>query len=66
VVGLGAVSRATKDSCVGTVPSYCSKGYPYSRVPTPLSANIFTSWSKPANVGGRFDRISLVMEMVPS
>jgi hypothetical protein len=34
VVGLGAVCRTTKDSCVGTVPSHCSKGYPCSRVPT--------------------------------
>jgi hypothetical protein len=26
--------HTTKDSCVGTVPLYDSKGYPCSRVPT--------------------------------
>jgi hypothetical protein len=34
VVGSGAVHHATRDSCAGTAPSYCSKGYPYFRVPT--------------------------------
>jgi hypothetical protein len=34
VVGLGAVHHATRDSHVGTTSSYCSKGYPYFRVPT--------------------------------
>jgi hypothetical protein len=33
VVGSGAVYHATRDSPAGTVPSYCSKGYPYFRVP---------------------------------
>jgi hypothetical protein len=34
VVGSGAVYHATRDSHAGTVPSYCSKGYPCFRVPT--------------------------------
>jgi hypothetical protein len=34
VVGSGTVYRATRDSRAGTVPSYCSKGYPCFRVPT--------------------------------
>jgi hypothetical protein len=34
VVGSGAVYHATRDSRAGTVPSYCSKGYPCFRVPT--------------------------------
>jgi hypothetical protein len=34
VVGSGVVPHATRDSHAGTVPSYCSKGYPCSRVPT--------------------------------
>jgi hypothetical protein len=34
LVGSGTVYRATRDSRVGTVPSYCSKGYPCFRVPT--------------------------------
>jgi hypothetical protein len=33
-VGSGTVYRATRDSRAGTVPSYCSKGYPCFRVPT--------------------------------
>jgi hypothetical protein len=32
--GSGAVYRASRDRRVGTAPSYYSKGYPYSRVPT--------------------------------
>jgi hypothetical protein len=31
-----AFYHASKDSRVGTVPLYGSKGYPYSRVPTGL------------------------------
>jgi hypothetical protein len=34
VVGSGAVCHATRDSHAGTVPSYCSKGYPWFRVLT--------------------------------
>jgi hypothetical protein len=34
VVGSGAVCHTTRDSRVGTVSSYCSKGYPCFRVPT--------------------------------
>jgi hypothetical protein len=34
VVGSGAVHRADRDCRRGTVPSYYSKGYPCSRVPT--------------------------------
>jgi hypothetical protein len=34
VVGSGAVCHATRDSRAGTVPSYCSKGYPCFRVLT--------------------------------
>jgi hypothetical protein len=34
VVGSDAVYHATRDSRVGTVPSHCSKEYPYFRVPT--------------------------------
>jgi hypothetical protein len=34
VMGSGTIYRATRDSHAGTVPSYCSKGYPYFRVPT--------------------------------
>jgi hypothetical protein len=34
VVGLGVVRHTTKDSHMDTAPSYCSNGYPYSRVPT--------------------------------
>jgi hypothetical protein len=34
VVGSGAVCHATRDSHVDSAPSYCSKGYPYSRVLT--------------------------------
>jgi hypothetical protein len=34
VVGSGVVYHAIRDSRVGTVPSHCSKGYPYFRVPT--------------------------------
>jgi hypothetical protein len=33
VVGLGTVYRATRDNRAGTMPSYCSKGYPCFRVP---------------------------------
>ena len=34
MMGSGAVYHATRDSRMGTVPSYCSKGYPCFRVPT--------------------------------
>jgi hypothetical protein len=34
VVGSGAVYHASRDRRAGTTPSYCSKGYPCSRVPT--------------------------------
>jgi hypothetical protein len=34
VVGSSVVYLATRDSRVGTVSSYCSKGYPYFGVPT--------------------------------
>jgi hypothetical protein len=34
VVWSGAACHATRDSRVGTTPSYCSRGYPYFRVPT--------------------------------
>jgi hypothetical protein len=34
VVGSGVVYHETRDSRVGTTSSYCSKGYPYSRVLT--------------------------------
>jgi hypothetical protein len=34
VVRSDAVYHATRDSCVDTVSSYCSKGYPCFRVPT--------------------------------
>jgi hypothetical protein len=34
VVGSGAAHHATRDSRAGTASSYCSKGYPYFRVPT--------------------------------
>jgi hypothetical protein len=34
VVGSGAIYHATKGSRMGTVPSYCSKGYPCFRVLT--------------------------------
>jgi hypothetical protein len=34
VVGSGVIYHATRDSRMGTVPSHCSKGYPYFRVPT--------------------------------
>jgi hypothetical protein len=34
VVGSGVDRHAARDSCAGTMPSYCSKGYPYFRVPT--------------------------------
>jgi hypothetical protein len=34
VVGSGTVYRVTRDSRAGTMPSYCSKGYPCFRVPT--------------------------------
>jgi hypothetical protein len=34
VVGSGVVYHVTRDSRVGTASSYCSKGYPYFRVPT--------------------------------
>jgi hypothetical protein len=30
VVGSGAVYRAARDRCTGTMSSYCSKGYPDS------------------------------------
>jgi hypothetical protein len=33
VEGSGAIYHATRDSRAGTVPSYCSKGYPCFRVP---------------------------------
>jgi hypothetical protein len=32
VVGSGTVRHATKDSRMDTAPSYCSNGYPCSRV----------------------------------
>jgi hypothetical protein len=35
VVESGAVYHVTRDSRVGTTSSYCSKGYPCFRVPTP-------------------------------
>jgi hypothetical protein len=34
VVGSGAVLHAARDSRAGTTFPYCSKGYPYFRVPT--------------------------------
>jgi hypothetical protein len=34
VVGSGVVRHATKDSRMDAAPSYCSNGYPCSRVPT--------------------------------
>jgi hypothetical protein len=34
VVGSGVVYHATRDNRAGTASSYCSKGYPYFRVPT--------------------------------
>jgi hypothetical protein len=34
VVGSGAACHTTRDSRVGTVPSYRSRRYPYFRVPT--------------------------------
>jgi hypothetical protein len=34
VVWSGTVYRATRDSRAGTMPSCCSKGYPYFRIPT--------------------------------
>jgi hypothetical protein len=34
VVGSGAACHATRDSRVGTAPSYRSRGYPCFRVPT--------------------------------
>jgi hypothetical protein len=34
VVGSGVVYHATRDSRMDTMPSHCSKGYPYFRVPT--------------------------------
>jgi hypothetical protein len=34
LVGSGAACHATRDSRVGTAPSYRSRGYPYFRVPT--------------------------------
>jgi hypothetical protein len=34
VVGSGVVHHATRDSHAGTASSYCSKGYPYFRVPS--------------------------------
>jgi hypothetical protein len=34
VVGSGAVYHATRDSLMGTVPSYYSKGYPCFRIQT--------------------------------
>jgi hypothetical protein len=34
VVGSGVVCHATRNSCVDTAPSYCSKGYPCFGVPT--------------------------------
>jgi hypothetical protein len=33
MVGSGVVYHATRGSRMGTVPSHCSKGYPYFRVP---------------------------------
>jgi hypothetical protein len=40
VVGSGVVHHTTRDSCVGTVSSCCSKGYPCFRVPTtPMGTN---------------------------
>jgi hypothetical protein len=37
----GAAHYATRDSRVGTVSSYCSKGYPYFRVPTDIIIYLF-------------------------
>jgi hypothetical protein len=37
VVGSVVVYHATRDSRVGIASSYCSKGYPYFRVPTVAS-----------------------------
>jgi hypothetical protein len=34
MVGSGAVYHAARGSCMGTVPSHCSKRYPYFRVLT--------------------------------
>jgi hypothetical protein len=34
VVGSSVVYHVTRDSRAGTMPSYCSKGYPCFRVPT--------------------------------
>jgi hypothetical protein len=38
VMGSGTVYHTTRDSRAGTVPSYCSKGYPCFRVPTVLNS----------------------------
>jgi hypothetical protein len=34
MVGSGVVCHVTRNSRVDTAPSYCSKGYPFFRVPT--------------------------------
>ena len=38
MVGSGTVRHATKDSRMDTAPSYCSNGYPISRVLTTANA----------------------------
>jgi hypothetical protein len=40
VVGSGTVCHATKDSRMDTAPSYCSYGYPISRVLTHIYSKI--------------------------
>jgi hypothetical protein len=50
VVGSGAAYHATRDSCAGTTPSYCSKGYPCSRVPTRIFNRCFLLFSRDLNV----------------
>jgi hypothetical protein len=41
MAGQRVVCRATRGSCAGIASSYCSKGYPCFRVPTPLYIVIY-------------------------
>jgi hypothetical protein len=41
VVGSDAVHRVARDCRTGTMPSYCSKGYPWFRVPTTTHINFY-------------------------
>jgi hypothetical protein len=54
VVGTGVVYRAARDRRTGTMSSYCSKGYPWFRVPT-VAPGPASGEDTSLQVGSKFD-----------